>query len=205
MDGPMNKKRGFRSAALLRANVVARCATPSPPGCPASLPAIATEIQNDSPSKTFKYWVEVVQGISTIFAIITGGWWFYAQRSIKPEVKIDQVVTQRPLADSKEILIAIDVHASNVGKTKVELEQGRLEVSEINPPTPGVLWSRDLPAITLEPGESDQAVFVTLTVEPEVRTLQIHSLYRVPDTNMYWNLLSAVDIGAGTAKKQKAT
>ena len=146
-----------------------------------------------------------MQGILTIIAIAAGGWWFYAQESMKPEVKIDQVVTQRRLADSEEILVAIDVHVSNVGKTKVELERGILELSDINPPTPGVLWSRDLPLITLEPGESDQAAFVTVAVPPEIKTLQIHSLYRVPHSNMYWNLLSAVDIGADTGKKQEAT
>lgn len=156
-----------------------------------------------------KTWIETIQGIATIAAILAGAYWFFLQRSTKPQVKLDQTVTQRPVdGHSDQTLITVDVRAMNIGKTKVDLDSGQLDLIQINPtPEPPVkpLISYNLKAISLEPGESDQAIFVAVKIQ-NLKTIQVHSDYPVPGENKkYWNLLSVVDIGGDANKKESAT
>lgn len=150
--------------------------------------------------------VEIFQGLLTIGAICAGGWWFIAQESIKPQVKIEQTVTQRPLnGGSLETLITVDVRATNIGKTKVVLPEGIMQVSQINP-IPGYrLKEFPLKHLLLEPGESDQALFRTIRLNKSTLTIQVHSEYPVPGSTNFWNLLSAVDIGSTQTQKESAT
>jgi hypothetical protein len=155
----------------------------------------------------FKTWVETIQGIATIIAIVAGGYWFFLQRSDKPEVKLDQVITQRGLeGESDQILITLDVRATNTGKTRVDLSDGELDLTQLNP-TPGVsLHSYPLKVMTLEPGESDQALFRAVILPNAIRTIQLHTFYRVPgQTNEYWNLLSVADIDPTPDRKKLAS
>ena len=154
-----------------------------------------------------RVWIEIIQGLVTILALVAGGYWFVLQRSTKAQVKIDQTVTQRPAADHPDqTLITIDVRATNIGKVKVVLSAGALDLMQINP-TPGKpLISFELKELTLEPGESDQAIFRTLKVQSTVKTIQVHSEYPVPgEKNKYWNLLSGVDIGARADHREAAS
>jgi hypothetical protein len=157
-----------------------------------------------------KPWIDVFQAIATIAAIVAALVWFLLQRSTKPQVKIEQTVTQRQVADNPEQwLIAIDVRATNVGKTKVTLEPGVMELTQVNPiphkeKTLGQPYKLD--GLSLEPGESDQALFKDFVIENSVKTIQIHSQYRVPGTSdSYWNLYSFVDIGITPLQKETAT
>jgi hypothetical protein len=107
----------------------------------------------------------------------------FLQRSTKPQVKLDQTVTQRPVAgDDDEILITVDVRATNIGKVKVDLQPGQFDLLRLNPPQGGPLISYALRALSLEPGESDQALFKTVIVRSSVKTVQVHSDYKVPGT-----------------------
>jgi hypothetical protein len=144
--------------------------------------------------------------VATILAILAGGYWFLQQRLNKPNIKLEQTVTQRPVAnDPKSILITLDVSATNIGKVEVKLEPSKAEIRELNPPGEDISMSVDLKPMRLEPGESDQAVFKTLIVPSTVRTIQVHSQYAVPHTKNYWSLLSAKDLGVGEAKTDSAT
>lgn len=174
-------------------------------------PSVQTEAaaqKQDCKARTLteriKLTVDIVQGLLTIGAICAGGWWFFEQESIKPQVKIDQTVTQRSLNPS-ETLITVDVRATNIGKTKVELPAGAMEVSQINPIPGYSITGYPLKALLLEPGESDQALFQTIRLNKSTLTIQVHSEYPVPDSKNVWNLLSAVDIGDTQAKKESAT
>jgi hypothetical protein len=153
---------------------------------------------------SLKSWIAALQGVATIGAILAGAYWFFLQRSTKPQVKLDQTVTQRPVVgDDDEILITVDVRATNIGKVKVDLQPGQFDLLRLNPPQGGPLISYALRALSLEPGESDQALFKTVIVRSSVKTVQVHSDYKVPGTgNNYWNLLSAVDIGDHTGHKE---
>jgi hypothetical protein len=143
-----------------------------------------------------KSWLSVLQSIATIAAIICGGIWFYMQRSTKPQVKLDQTITQRTLTGSNDTLITIDVRATNIGKTKVTLNYGQFDLDQLNPTGVGRLWGSPLADnLNLEPGESDQALFKTLILDSSIKTVQAHSDYPVPGTNKFWNLLTAVDVG----------
>lgn len=174
-----------------------------------------------------KPWIDLIQSLATITAILCAGYWFLLQRSTKQQVKLDQVITQRVAAgEDHTILVAIEVHATNVGKVKVELDPGRLDVTQINPRTaaPVTLETYELHRLTLEPGESDQAIFQVVPLYDTVRTIQVRSCYQVPDSNhspsqcgispvnsktddphKYWNLLSVADLGSDANRKESAT
>lgn len=147
--------------------------------------------------ETTKLCLDILQSLATILAIVCGAIWFYMQRSTKYQVKLDQTITQRPLAGSKNTLITIDVRATNIGKTKVTLQHGQFDLRQLNPTGFGALKSFPLEdKLELEPGESDQALFKTLILDSSIKTVQAHSDYPVPGTDKFWNLLTAVDVGA---------
>lgn len=162
--------------------------------------------KQDGRGSQIKRLVDIVQGILTIGAICAGAWWFFKQESVKPQVKIEQTVTQRALGnDATEVLLTVDVRATNMGKTKVELAEGQMEVSQINPTPGGSLVSYPLRAMLLEPGESDQALFKTVLIYKTTLTIQVHSEYAVPGSKNVWNLLSAVDIGEQPTRKESTS
>jgi len=144
--------------------------------------------------------------VVTILALVAGGVWFLLQRSNKPQVKLDQTVTQRPVAGNPEMtLITLDVRATNVGKIKVDLEPGTVELMQLNPEQDVPKVAFPLQRMTLEPGESDQAIFQTVNLPNSIHTIQVHSEYAVPGTKKYWNLLSSVDIGGSSDRKEAAS
>jgi len=165
-----------------------------------------------------KTWIEVGQGIATIIAVILGAWWFLEQRSISKNIRLDQTISwQRAIGEDHTNLVMLEVHATNIGKIRVDLAPGLLEVFQINPRTPAplALYKTNLEATTLEPGESAQALFHVLAVYDSVSAIEVHSCYEVPGSawksvdcafaeshpdpnrkNKYWNLLSIASIGA---------
>ncbi|WP_158943149.1 hypothetical protein [Granulicella sp. S190] len=176
------------------------------------------ETEPSSNLATLKLWIEIVQGVATILAIAAGAYWFLLQRSIKPQIKLEQTVTHRLVeGDPGLTLVTVDVRATNIGKVKVELEPGRMELRQINPkaeaastPTsasvvPEPLIKLELKAMTLEPGESDQALFRAVQVVSEIKTIQVFSVYPVSRAgNKYWNLLSVADIAEKSNKTDSA-
>ena len=63
-------------------------------------------------------------------------------------------------------------------------------------PSPGSALVDSIRLLTLEPGESDQAMFRALTLPNTIRTIQVHSAYAVAgEKQEHWNLLSGVDPG----------
>jgi hypothetical protein len=106
----------------------------------------------ESIGSQIKPFVDMLQGLLTMGAICAGGWWFFEQESVKPEVKLEQTVTQRALGnDLSQVLLTIDVRATNLGKTKVELTKGQMELSQINPIPGGSLETDPLQPLILEP------------------------------------------------------
>jgi hypothetical protein len=150
--------------------------------------------------------VDVVQGIFTIGAICAAGWWFIAQESTKPEIKIEQTVTQRPLGNSSsEILITVDVRATNIGKTKAELTKGTMQVDQINPIPGYTIHKYQLRDLVLEPGETDHAIFETIRVLKSSQTIQVYSEYPVTNSkDDVWSLYTPVDIGEKPTQKESA-
>jgi hypothetical protein len=157
--------------------------------------------------KKVKSWLDILQSLVTIAAILAGGIWFMLQRSTKPEVKIEHMVTQRPVDGSIGMwLVAIEVRVTNVGKVKVDLGQGIMNLSQVNPVPGSELVAADLRDLRLEPGESDQALFRTYQIPETVKTIQVHSRYEVPGAHhLYWNLLSLADIGKSPTVQSSAS
>jgi hypothetical protein len=148
--------------------------------------------------------LEILQALATIGAIIAAGVWFYMQRSTKPEIKLEQTITQRRLLPSNRWLLTVDVRATNIGKVKVDLERGEVKLTKVNP-TPDVpLISRPLKKLLLEPGESDQAIFESFSLSDDVKTIQMESSYPVPDSKLYWDLRSVADIGQAENRTESA-
>jgi hypothetical protein len=159
---------------------------------------MADEEKTAAPSKrtALKEWVEIVQSLFTIGALIAAGFWFVAQQSLKPEVKIDQTITQRPLAGRPGYwLVAIDVRVTNVGKIQISLTGGLMELTQINPVPGETLLSGKLKDVTLDPGQSDQAIFKTVIVPDYIHTIELDSNYGL------WTLMTSADIGDGKPDK----
>jgi hypothetical protein len=160
------------------------------------------------PAERIKTWVEILQGVVTVAALLCGGYWFFIQRNLSEQIKLEHTVTQRPVADKADhTLLTVDVRLTNVGKVRVNnLSQGNLEVMQLNPtgnPTP--LVNIPLSNPTLEPGESDQALFRTISINNAVKTIQLRSTYPVPNSKLSWEFVSAADIGPGADAKQTSS
>lgn len=154
---------------------------------------------------SFKDLVGTVQSLITIVAILAGGYWFLAQRSLKPQVKMEQIISQRALdGEPGWMLIAVDVRATNVGKTKVSLTKGALELIQVNPLPGNSMAIVALPAMDLEPGESDQAILRTWKTPGYIKTIEVHSSYAVPSSKEFWNVRSLVDVGGEKIPASKA-
>jgi hypothetical protein len=188
--------------------------TVTPPAADTPPPAATAppkDKEDRSTLETVKLCIDMVQGLATIVAILAGGYWFFLQRSISPQVKIEQTVTHRPVqGEPGYMLMTVDVRATNVGKVKVDLQPGEFELRQVNPTLSGddnkPLVAFVLKSMTLEPGESDQALFKTIEVPVEIKTVQVHSDYAVPnETKKFWNLLSAVDVSENSVRTETAT
>jgi hypothetical protein len=163
-------------------------------------------------AERLKLWIEIVQGTLTILGIFAAGMWFFAQRSDKPQIKLEHFATDRALSSARQMsLVAVEVRVTNVGKVKVHLDPGNLQIDQFNP-VPGVTLltgKKKLKELELEPGESDQALFEVYQLPDYIKTIQIHSDYDVPNTGriwwkpwtwfrhepLHWNLNSAYDVG----------
>ena len=167
---------------------------------------IGKDVGDDAAKRTsFKELIGTLQSLITVVAILSGGYWFVAQRSLKPQVKLEQTVTQRALdGEAGWLLVAVDVRATNVGKTKVSLTKGSLELIQVNPLPGKSMAVVALPAMDLEPGESDQAILRTWKTPGYIKTIEVHSSYAVPSSKEFWNVRSLVDVGGEKIAASKA-
>jgi hypothetical protein len=155
---------------------------------------------------SLKIWIDIFQGLFTIGAILAAGFWFFDQESLKPQIKLEQTITQRPLdGQPDETLIAVDVRVTNLSKVRVKLSDGRMWLAQINPVPGKDLTDESLKDLQLDPGEGDQAFFKTYIVSNDIRTIQLTSRYMVPNEKNYdWELESAADLGPQKPDKTSA-
>jgi hypothetical protein len=175
-----------------------------------------------------KAWLDVLQAVVTVLAILAGGAWFLMQRFDKPMLKLQHVVTVRPMdGTSHHWLAVVEVRATNVGKVRIKLPRGtgKVELMRLNPPFPDNVapepfysdWTdKDL---ILEPGETDQAFIETEDIPDSYKTVQVYSQYQVPsffkpawhlfpttqtktNQNLYWTLTSTFDLATNTTTSQ---
>jgi hypothetical protein len=160
----------------------------------------------ESSRSAAKEWLDIVQAIFTIGAIIAAAIWFIDQQSLKPQVKLEQTITKRAVAGQPGYwLTAVDVRATNIGKVKVFLTGGTLSLTQINPVPGEDLTTTSLKDLELDPGEADQAIFVTFVVPDYIHTVQATSSYQVPkDKGYFWELVSALDLDDGKPDKTVA-
>jgi len=161
------------------------------------------------PLDRIKPWLDATQTVLTIVGIFAAAIWFFQQRSEKPMVKVEHLCSQRALDGvSGTALVAVEVRVTNVGKVRVPLDAGDVEITQINPQPGADLLEAKLKTLDLEPGEVDQAYFRVYRIPYAVKTIQVHTLLEVPDsgriwwkpwtwlnrTPLYWNLLSSYDL-----------
>jgi hypothetical protein len=130
-----------------------------------------------------KDWIAILQSILTILAILLGGAWFLYQETLKPELKLEHVVTKRRLQGASNVwLISVEVIATNTGKVRERLHGGTLNVVQVNPLPGSPIFDQPMPLfdLQLDPGESDQALFRTFQVSDARSTIEIQSRYPFP-------------------------
>jgi hypothetical protein len=139
-----------------------------------------------TPRYSGKERLEIVQSILAIAAILAGLCWFFMQGIVKPNVKMEQVVSQRHLAKTPSTsLIWVEVRATNLGKVPVHLHNGSLIMTLDDPEQKGLQTIGDpvpLQELTLSPGESDQAVVHAYELPLGYNVVSIQSQYQVPPT-----------------------
>jgi hypothetical protein len=126
-------------------------------------------------------------------------------------VSLKQQVTQRPVAgDQERWLLYIEVKATNLGKTSLNLDSGTLRIRQLNPEAAGdsTLKIYDLDSISLLPGETGEAQVQTLYVPVEYKTLLLQSEYAAPAEFLgikipwkrehMWRIQTPVDIGTSS-------
>lgn len=154
--------------------------------------------QDKSLRTSAKEWTDLIQNVLATLAIIAGAWWFFQQGLSKPRVNLEQTVTCRPLADSPDTwLVGVDIKVSNIGSVAVHLKEGELIIGQMNPLPGHDLQRTSLKELWLEPGESDQAAFLTVSVPNKVKTVFVESKYSVPGKSQFWSLRSATDLNEG--------
>jgi hypothetical protein len=156
-----------------------------------------------------KSFLETVQAVATIGAIVAGGLWTYLlfiqQRQQYPHVKFEHHVSHQALPGHR-LLLMVDITDSNVGTVKASLTSGDLkiynleprdlsdqEINQINSGTqsggeePNALWSIVARRIltwkadenVVEPGEMDQLHYEFI-VSDDVGPLIIYSYFKNP-------------------------
>ncbi len=158
--------------------------------------------------KLWKAWLDVLQGLGTVIALIAALWWFHEQRFTSLNLKLEQTVTQRPLpSDPSQVLLAIEVHATNIGKVGIDLKEntGKLVVSPVFTDHDGALIgpsapldklpdSRNFTSLLLQPGEGDQVGLFLVRVANSRKAVKIASYYKAQDTGQSWTIENVVDL-----------
>ena len=156
----------------------------------------------------WKDWADFLQGLFTTVAILAGAIWFFWQGTYKPQVRLENRVTQRLLAGSKDTwLLCLEIRATNLGKTPVNLNGGSMSIIQVDPdrsdnPT---LKTQPLDDLYLGAGETDQGLVKMITPYRTIKTIVIESQYVVPQSwftthilghkQFLWRLQTPVDIG----------
>jgi hypothetical protein len=83
-----------------------------------------------------KEFLEALQAIATIVAILVGGWWTYtlfvAQGGFSPGIKIDYDISSKALSRNT-VLLHLRVRAENTGRSLVEWGEADVRVQQILP------------------------------------------------------------------------
>ena len=133
-----------------------------------------------------KSWLDSLQTLFTILAIVAGGVWFYWQGAMRPDLKIEHHVSSRTLVDQEgDRLVSVEEILENVGRVPVDLPCGYLKVFDINPGSGGpddLIWpAKDQPQPAkkyrrIEPGERG-SLHNEIVVPEKIKTVRLHSFY----------------------------
>jgi hypothetical protein len=129
-----------------------------------------------------KDWSAIVQSALTIFAILLGGGWFLYQQTLKPQLKLEHIITKRKLQGMPSAwIVSVEVIATNTGKVRETLRGGSMNIVQVNPlPGRPVFEPTPLSDLQLDPGETDQALFRTYEISDARATIEVQSQYPVP-------------------------
>lgn len=169
------------------------------------------------PSLAFaKDFLAALQSFVTIVAFVAAAWWFITQRQTQPKLKVEHVISQRDdVRDPTRRLIGLEIRTTNIGNTYLDLNNGTIVVTDVNPGEPNkkaadgppderLLFKTKPEPIGLEPGEFDQALLIRFTVPANVRTLRVTTVFPLPGGKQMWSYTSLVDIGENAPVKSAA-
>ncbi|MBB6588559.1 hypothetical protein PP715_15600 [Ralstonia solanacearum] len=146
-----------------------------------------------------KGWIDVLQSMLAIAAIVAAGWWFLAQATYSTKIATALNVETRRLAVSGYTLYSVSIKITNSGFVPVSIDHASVRVERILPLDGEIqkqlehrhLVHRDAektlvdwpmidtrtkdPRMTLYPGDSDSVLF-DLIVPSEVKVIRLHSV-----------------------------
>lgn len=89
-------------------------------------------------STTFKDWVDIVQSIVTIVAVIVGGIWTYQlfikERRDYPHANVEHKVSHLALPEKKRLL-RVGLELTNAGSSLMDIDQAIIRIQQVLPVT----------------------------------------------------------------------
>ena len=172
--------------------------------------------------KKLAEFLQVIQAIATIGAIMVGGVWTYLlfvqHREAYPRLKIEHAITHLPLPDNG-VLLVLDITHTNVGAVKLSLPSADIRIYELaEPPSqsdparpsgqtptgPSEFWevidareqAWEPDELVVEPGESD-TLHYEFVLNQDVGPLRIYSYFENPtstDRKIGWTHYTLYDL-----------
>jgi hypothetical protein len=141
--------------------------------------------------------LSAIQSLATIAALLAGAWWFYRQNQDAPRLKIEHIIaTHQEASGTRQILVSVEVKASNTGNTPVSVPKGTIRLVSISPATE-ILDDSNMEDVDLQPGESDQIYFHVYRIAKQIGTIQVETHVPEPKGDGDWETNSVFDVKPG--------
>jgi hypothetical protein len=170
--------------------------------------------------ETLKDWVDLIQGITTIFAIFIGVWLFYKKRQPFPKAKITHTVVSKIISQNKG-LVRVTLNIANQGEVLLSTNEAWVGIQQISPcpkeieaemvkdinsiqrlkKSHEIAWTslghKEIQtAYKIEPSE-DEEIYFDFVVESNIKTIIVYSYTRnrkIRDRDIGWNKTTIHDV-----------
>jgi hypothetical protein len=170
--------------------------------------------------ETLKDWVDLLQGITTIVAIIAGIWLFYKKRQPFPKAKITHTVVSKIISQNKG-LVRVTLNITNQGEVLLSTNEAWVGIQQIAPCPKEIEAEmvKDINSISrlekshevawtslghkkiqtmykIEPSE-DEEIYFDFVIESYIKTIIVYSYTRnlkMRNRDIGWNKTTIHDV-----------